>query len=255
MIIAVDAGKHTTKAMSNERQFSMRTLMTENGSILNSDALHVEINGNKYTLGDGESDFDVSKTKLVHKLCTYVSIARLMQVREIDLVTGCPITQFVNKEARQAHADYLRGAVQMTINGERYSFMINSVMVLPETIGAVIANAAEYADKAVGIIDVGGLNCSGAIYSNLKPVKSSVFVMNEGGLMLDAKIKRALNTQFLTNYQDYEIPYIKAEGKFKSVIDGVVQDQLSKIMSECKKYNWNDCFYWRRLTQVPCQAQ
>jgi hypothetical protein len=117
--------------------------------------------------------------------------------------------------------------------------MVNSVMVLPETIGVIISNASEYVSQAIGIIDVGGLNCSGAIYSNLKPVKSSVFVMNEGGLMLNAKIKRALNTQFLTNYQDYEIPYIKAEGKHKSVIDSVVHDQLERIMQECKAYNWN----------------
>jgi hypothetical protein len=159
--------------------------------------------------------------------------------REIDLVTGCPITQFVNKDARQAHADYLRGAVQMLINSERYSFMINSVTVLPETIGIIIANASEYVNQAIGVIDVGGLNCAGVIYSNLKPIKSSVFVMNEGGMMLNAKIKRALNAQFLTNFQDYEIPYIKAEGKYKAVIDGVVQDQLARIMSECKKFNWN----------------
>ena len=238
MIIAVDAGKHTTKSMTNERTFTMRTLMTESASVLNSDSLHVEYGGNQYTLGDGESNFDVTKTKLIHKLCTYVSISKLVQVREVELVTGCPITQFVNNEARQAHADYLRGPVQITVNGERYSFVVNSVMVLPETIGAVMANAAEYANQAVGVIDVGGLNTNGAIYERLKPIRSSVFTINEGGLMLDAKIKRALNTAFMTNFQDYEIPYIK-DGKYKSVIDGMVNEQLERIMAECKKYNWN----------------
>jgi len=239
MIIAVDAGKYMTKALSSERTFGMRTRLSEHGPLLFSDAYAVEFDGDLYSVGDGQSDYDVSKTKLIHKLCTYVAIAKLTNEKEIDLVTGCPVNQFINKDAREEHAEYLKGSVQLKINTESFNFIIKSVMVLPETIGVVINNANDFIDTTVGVIDIGGLNTNGAIYERLKPIKSSVFTINQGGMILNAKIRRALNTAFMANYQDYEIPYVKAEGERKPIIDQVVSEHMANILEECKTYNWN----------------
>jgi hypothetical protein len=250
MLISVDAGKYSTKAITidttsnTKKTFNIRTKLEEQGMILNSDGntYSIEYEGKKYIIGDAASisDLDTSKTKLCHKIATYLSIAALSNVPTIDLVTGCPITQFINKETREEYANFLKQRnVQMKINNTNISFSINNITILPESYGIIMENASEYYNTAIGVIDIGGLNCSGVVYESLKPLKSSVFTINEGGNIIHAKIKRALNTAFLTNYQDYEIPYLKVDGKIKSVVDEVLDAQTKSILAECKKYNWN----------------
>lgn len=240
MIIAVDAGKHSTKAMNAERQaFCMRTKIDEHGLILSGD--QVEFEGKKYVVGDNAQteNFDVSKTHLCHKIATYYAIASLTHAKEIDLITGCPISQFVNKEKRSAHTAFLKGNVRMKINNHPVDFTINTVTVLPESIGVLIENASQYINTIIGVIDIGGLNINAAVYERLNPIKNTVFTVNEGGQIINAKIKRALNTKFLANYQDYEIDYLKANPKTKPVIDNILNQQMDILLAECKKYNWN----------------
>lgn len=243
MIIAVDAGKHTTKAISAERKtFSMRTKLDVDGLMLgNGKTYEIEYENKRYIVGDGANsiDYDVTKTQLRHKICTAVAISKLTQQRMIDLVIGCPITQYINKEERKKHADYFRGNVRIKINKQPFEFSIESVTVLPESFGFIVENAKEFLNGLCAVIDIGGLNTNAAIFRNLKPVPSSVFCVNEGGNMTNAKIKRALNTTFLANYQDYEIPYVKENSKTKPIIDEVLDAQMQRILSECKKYNWN----------------
>jgi hypothetical protein len=207
-------------------------------SILN-DGTPIEFGGKQYVVGCGTNDYDPTKAKLCHKLCTYVAISNLLHgEQEVELVTGCPITHFVNKEARQKHIEFLSGKIQIKIGQTPYNFNIASVTVLPETLGAVMTNPMEYINTLVGVIDIGGLNVNGAIYDRLHPIKSSVFTMNEGGNVTYANIKRALNTNYLANYQDYEIPHL-ADGKVSTVVEDVLDAQFNRIIEECKKYNWH----------------
>lgn len=243
MIISVDTGKHMTKAISQERKsFCMRTKIDEQGLMLgNGNTYEVMYEGVKYIVGDSAQsmDYDTTKTKTRHKICAAVAIAKLTQSHLIDLVTGCPITQFINKEERKKHAAFLNGPIKLKINNKPAEFNIETVTVLPESFGVVIENAKDHMNGIVGVIDIGGLNTNGAIYERLKPIPSSVFTINEGGNMTNAKIKRALNTTFTANYQDYEIPYVREDGKTKPIIEEVLDIQMQRILSECKKYNWN----------------
>lgn len=84
-----------------------------------------------------------------------------------------------------------------------------------------------------------------AIYDCLQPIKSSVFTINQGGEILNAKLKRELNTLLIKNYQDYEMPYLNIDdNKIKPITEKLFKDQLDLILSECKKYNWN-------VTEIP----
>lgn len=243
MIIAVDAGKYQTKAMNQDQRFCMRTKLDTQGLMLNRDGktFDVEYKGTKYVIGDDAQtvDYDISKTKLVHQVSTFVAVANLTQSKEIDLVVGCPVTQFINKETRQKHADYFKGNVQIKVNGTNINFSISSVTVLPETFGVVMSNTNDFLNSAIGIIDIGGLNSSGVVYSHMKPIKSSAFSINEGGLITNAKIKRALNTALMTNYQNYQIPCLKLDNKTRPIVDDVLNQQMHRILEECKQYNWD----------------
>jgi plasmid segregation protein ParM len=246
MNISIDAGKHTTKAITNTNRFSIRTKLEEQGTLITKDAntLAVEYDGKKYIFGDGAqaTDYETSKTKSCHKIAIYVAIATLSgDGYEVSIVTGCPISQFRNKELRDEYAEYIRGGGngRIKINGVDKRFAINNVLVLPESIGVVMENIPEFMNNLIGVIDIGGLNTNAAIYENLKPLPSNVFTINEGGQILNAKIRRALNTSLMTNYQDFEIPYLRMEGRVKSIVEEVTNNQMETILAQCRQYNWN----------------
>lgn len=172
-IIAVDAGKHSTKAImsdpnGNERVFTVRTKIEDYSSIIISkdNTYDIEYNGKRYILGNeaSSSDYDTSKTKLAHKLAAYVAIAILLYPdnvdyciakdidRNVDLVTGCPISQFTNKETRNEYVDYLKEKnIHIKINERNYGFSIDNVLVLPESIGVVIKDATEYVNGSCNL--------------------------------------------------------------------------------------------------------
>ena len=249
MIISVDAGKHTTKAIlataGEKRIFAIRTKLEEQGIMLNQDgkSFAVEYENKKYIIGEAAqiTDYETCKTKLCHKISTYVAIIKLgVGDNLIDIVTGCPISQFRNKELREEYAQYIQDRnIQIKINRDTHKFTINSVMVLPESIGVVAENIPEFMDNLVGVIDIGGLNTNAAIYENMRPLPSSVFTVIEGGEILNSKIRRALNTALMTNYQDYEIAYLRPEGKEKEIVDEILNAQMEIILALCKQFNWN----------------
>lgn len=249
MIISIDAGKHTTKAIlgtaGEKRVFSVRAKLEEQGVIINKDGrtFAIEYEGKKYVLGEGAqiTDYETCKTKICHKLSTYLSVAMLTgNDGNYDIVTGCPISQFRNKELRSEYAEFIKNRnVQIRINSNGHRFGISTVMVLPESIGVVMENVPEFIDGLVGVVDIGGLNTNAAIYEKLKPLPATIFTVNEGGEILNAKIRRALNTALMTNYQDYEIPYLRLEGKIKPIVEEVLNAQMEIILAQCKQYNWN----------------
>jgi hypothetical protein len=249
MLISIDAGKFMTKAVIMEngkfKTFSLRTKIEDyTDAVFNDNKTYmVEFGGKSYLIGEYamHSDYTTSKTRLVHQLVIYTALGILANGCEIELLTGCPLSQFINVSNRNSYADFILGRkyIQIKINGTSKNFTINKVYVYPESIGVLMLNVGDFTNKLIGIIDIGGLNTNGAIYDNLKPVKNSMFTINEGANILFAKIKRELNVAMGRNYQDYEIPYAIYNPDTKSVIGNILTNQLNTIMEECKRYNWN----------------
>lgn len=246
-LVAIDAGKFATKVITGnyENKVYFRTSCIEMDSpILSFDGKTylIEFEGKSYLIGEGVNsfDFNVSKSKISHKLAILLGCA-LLDVSEVNLVTGFPLSLYLNNEFRIAHIEYLRGNYGFKVNGKEKNININTIHVVPETMGVVVTNAENYIESLVGVIDVGGLNTNACLYDKLRPIKSSGFTINEGGVMLFAKIKRALNMKFGLNYQDYEIPHVirKDDLKVNSIINDVINNHLANIFNECQRYNWN----------------
>jgi plasmid segregation protein ParM len=248
-LVSIDAGKYLTKAVITEggkfKTFSLRTKLEEYSEVVFKDTNTYEINygGKSYLIGNNalHSDYDSTKTKLVHQLAIYTMLGLVANRCEVDLVTGCPLSQYLSTANKNAYGDFILGKkyIQIKINGVDKNFTINKVSVYPESIGVLILNIADCAKKIVGVIDIGGLNTNGAIYDDLNPVESSMFTVNEGGNILFSKIKRELNIVTGRNYQDYEIPYVIREHETKHIIANLLKHQLQIIIEECKRYNWN----------------
>lgn len=266
MIIGMDGGKFATKGVKkvgeDYEKFYCRTkveeLMDEGFENGFEKGYIVEHDGITYKIGEEarREDFDVSKKKLHHKLPILLGIAELVgSYDDVDLFLGCPITTFVNKEKKEEFKYFIKGeedSVELIVSkgGANVSkrFRWQSINPLPESIGFIYKEPMYCRDRLIGIMDIGGLNVNGAIYEKLKPIPSTAFTINEGGLILRSKIKDALKVEYDMNVQDYEVPYYMKNGVFENgkrleeadlLIHSVIREQLNIMMDEAKKHNWN----------------
>jgi hypothetical protein len=72
-----------------------------------------------------------------------------------------------------------------------------------------------------------------------------MFSLNRGTLILENRIKTALNEAFLLNVSDYEIPYMIASGgiaavpESKAVIESAIQEFVGQIRREMVVKGWS----------------
>jgi hypothetical protein len=245
----VDPGKHGTKAVCKGKNFYVRTKVEQANAddVINGNTYAIEYKGIKYLIGEEvpNSDYDLSKAKIGHKLAMYLATGMLLDGKneDVQIITGCPLLTFINSELKEAYRQYLfeDKNIDMSIDGKKVKFSIKDIKILPESIGFPYRDVNKYINSLVGVIYIGGLNANAAIYDKLRPIKSTIFTINEGGNILLNKIKRELNKQLQLNFQDYEIPYLfdSDDKRINEIINDVLHQQLDRIFEEAKKYNWN----------------
>jgi hypothetical protein len=260
MLIAVDAGKFGTKGVIKDKGKIKHNYIRTKYEEGTEGALGSNIitwNNTNYILGDEATniDYDVSKERLPHKLTTYATIAEFIgkKCSDVQLVIGCPLYTYLNSEAREQYKSFMMGnksgKIEFKLNGEPVKFQITDITVLPESIGVAYQNPDVNINKLIPTIDIGGLNSNGCIYSKLKPVRESIFTVNEGGDILLAKIQKEINKKLGTNFQEYEMEYVvngnytahdaKQKKQIENIIDSTVTAHLEKIIKEAKRRNWN----------------
>ena len=258
-VIGVDSGKFDTKVYlyspnGNSKKFSFRTKMDETSEDRSTAAKScvIEYNNRRVLIGDEAetSDYDKSKAKEIHKLATYAAIAQSVDYGDhVILACGCPLSIFNNVEERKAYKDFMwdKGELSVILNGKTKKFTIDNVVVCPEGSGLIYKNPAEYKDRLVAIIDIGGLNTNCCIYDRLTPVKSTAFTTNLGANIMRNELKQKLNSTFKdANIQDWQMEDIIRKGYIKSnkeesevLISEFLQKHVSNIMQECVKKGWD----------------
>lgn len=243
-VFGLDLGKHALKVVTGEGRFSVRSKVDEtNETEVANETFLLGVNGKRYMIGDyaTNEDYDVSKEKIHHKLLMYLGLAKFSNgLQDSGLIVGCPISLFLNRDKRESFRTYLLdGAMSVEVNGARRSLNVRDIKIVPEGIGFLYKNPTLYRDKLVGVVDIGGLNTNGAIYEGLKPIKGTEFTLNEGGYILNTKIKNAIKSSVGANVQDYEIPHIIKNGLHPEIVDVVMRGHIQAIVKEMQKTNWN----------------
>lgn len=111
MLISIGPGKFATKAMSATKRIYFPTRLSPNPSIDHTgNTYHIQFQNQTYLLGEQaeQSDFDISKASLPHKLASYTAISQLQEFdHRIQLVLGCPLNIYKNKELRDNYKNYM----------------------------------------------------------------------------------------------------------------------------------------------------
>ena len=251
-LVKVDPGKFAVKAECEGEKFYTKSLIDKIENVATDSGYKVRFFNQEYIIGDDSIpfDYDFEKHKLETKILVNLAVSKLVDKGDkVNVVVGMPIEHWLDRERRNKYEQFLSSKTQMSLIERELdipmSFTINKVVAVPESIGHVARNK-KYQNRTVGVLDCGGANFQGAIYKNGLPLRDSCFTLNEGGYFYLNSIKKAVNSKFKLNYQDYQIPELIEHGsnheekdKIKAEVDRVTKMHLNKVIRECRARNWN----------------
>lgn len=273
--VAVDCGKAETKIsvrVNSDNSIissSFATRVVERGRNGNefddlgafvTGNFQVEYDGHHYTVGNfvseerGFTSTQNSKKDIIHKVATLTAIASVVNTGDnVRVAIGCPIKLYKNQQNRESYLDELlpKGKVEIKINGRDKSFYISQASVYPESTGAPILYSHCFSDKAVGIIDIGGLNINCCVYQDHQLVADTSFTEKLGRRELIEKVRDAIETAEECEFRTYEIEQFIKQGyitntldsqkeeESKGFIEEFMKDHLQEIIDSCIQHTWN----------------
>jgi len=242
MIIAVDAGKFATKAVSEDNKKTI--FRTKSTLITKSLDIEAAGNSNKITFGDksyivgdqGEHiDYSLEKNTVLHKMAIYLAAYRLGCNGPTNAAIGCPTNIYVSKENRREFSDNIKNKPsQLIIDGSEQNISFDRVLIMPESSGVVYMHPEKFKGRRVAVIDLGGRNMNFGIYDDRIPQPSSMFTTNQGSMDIEGRIKRKLEALYKQALSTRDIEQIMDQGgmTYQGKIDPKSMVALEEIYHE-----------------------
>lgn len=258
-IVAVDSGKHLTKAVRIENgeyvnRFSIDTKIIETlEDVSNSpSSFAVRLNGKNYLVGDQSAEYNAvtSKAQDVHKYATYLAVSRMVENEDsVMLVVGCPINLYANRQKREDYIRFMlnlpedhsaageelkdvKSVIELVVNGNPFTFTINRLLVVPETAGFLVKFEEDFLGRDVAVVDIGGLNVNGAVYQTvtnyngndkvdlLQMVGDSSFTLEDGGNIFANNLQDVLNKEYDAGISSMQMRRIIQQGYIRMDKEG-----------------------------------
>jgi len=259
-VIGVDFGNGFTKTSKNNIIFKS-SYMVGFDSDLNKDAIKIELDGEKYTVGverdKGCVDVNVNtryESKL-HEICILTALALSFDemVIRVSIVGGTPTDNYDSLKdlLRNKIMSYSNKSIKITRNKKTITkfIEITNVMIMPQS-AVVFLNPSKYRHTTNFVLDIGGGTAIASIWRGLKLFKART-IGNGGMLRLYTAIAQALNKVLVTDYNTETIQHvldtriirdgigkkfnIDADYKIKNIIDTVIQNHIAQIASNTEE--------------------
>ncbi len=227
--IAIDAGKHSTKAAmydTNTKKTIKYSYRTKIGAgDFRDDSIeantHVfEIDGQTYKIGNGARGdgalLETSKQSIEHKLSILYAIAHFAsdtEVDEINIAIGLPAKEWANVEKREALKEYIFDKNEYTISIKEDSnspvvtktFKIKHKYAYPESMGALWQDDSPEVTKNsyFGVLDIGNLNLNATVWYGIE-LQQDVSITDElGASSIIQGLSQELSAEFSRCDENY----------------------------------------------------
>lgn len=275
-IIIVDSGKFKTKALKFKggkvvEKFEISTTISPTTEVSSTSATQyvVKLNNQATLIGSsgGQMNFDTSKAQEVHRRATYVALSKLgSEETPVILGVGCPLSVWFNTKARENYMRFMLNfeendlrdpnkgdvTVEFEVDGKPFKFIIEQLLVYPETSGFLIKNEERFSGRSIAVVDIGGLNINGVVYQPtgedgmLEPNDATFFTLNKGGNVFMTELQKVLNTEFGLDIQIYEMyehfkrGYIKVDKERSAkIIKEFTDAYIDEIRAKMKALSWS----------------
>lgn len=248
-LVSIDNGYWQTKLYSPPHKIQFRSKYEESDLNINN-AYQLTYEGKNYLVGDGLDNIEIDKTSnKLHKITTITALALISKpgiINNFKVVAMYPLLSY-NKQNKKNFEQYLKSInnINVKLNGQHYILNISDALVFPQTAGVIYTDIEKYKNKLIGIVDIGGLTTQGCIFNNLQLIRESIFTENFGMIILFDKVKKALNSQFNINLQEYELEYIINNGLRKnteqslSIIKNIINTHIELLIKTLRVNRWN----------------
>lgn len=252
--IAVDCGKFNTKfayRVAGELKADViRTSMRKghDGYGKNEGVHQIEVAKEKYTIGDVSDSYSNDNTSLkksidLHRLVTLTAICQALKDASIsgeatvNLSINIPITQYNNKNEREAIENLYKGTHDVVFDGEVIKLNIATVLVQFETAGIITKYRKTFADQNIIICDCGGLNVSRIVLRKGKIMPGSADLNECGSNVLIKAIQKELSKNHGIKHTSEDIMDMVREvqaiqGEDAQIVREVIANELDKITNE-----------------------
>lgn len=259
VLIAVDSGKFMTKAILKSKDkhaiTSFRSKTQEVGQIgidIQNGSYLVDYNEKSYLVGnmvgENHSNFDLTKTIDLHKICIYTAIVDLLHMAnlqvenvEIRLAINIPISSYKDASAKQEYKDFIennRKPIVLSVNGKPVFLNLTDVVIAFEGMGIVYEEMERMRDKHTAVIDVGGLNTTVCTFEGINPIFDSMTVFNGGINMLKGKIGKLINQRYGIAVTSNDLERILQNGYFSHA--GKIQEDSKWLIEQLKTQHFKE---------------
>ncbi len=265
LFIAIDAGKDSTKYVyktdNTLQKCSFRTRVQQIDNfgvdIDNNNSSIVEIDNQCYLIGDMVSEnklsFDVTKTSIQHKIAIYLAIAKVIEKTgdlKVKIAIGAPLNIYKNAKLKAEYRSFIfnGGLVVMKVNRTTVKFVIDDVLILPESIGPIYNSLSEYRTCKASVIDIGGLNANVCRYESIVPQIDTMLTCNKGANVLKNKIAGAFGKEYgvIISLSDVE-EILKDKGLY---LNGIFQNGSYQIITSVMENHLNDIINYAKSNEL-----
>lgn len=218
--ICINNGYFATKVKTASKEFMFESKVTK---ALDKYEANLILDGAMYKVGAGSNDLELDKTiSFTQKACISYAIQKAT-TDNVRVMSALPINAYSNANAREDYKSWL-----LTID------KVKECEIYPEGAAATLCDLSWYKNKLVCLIDVGGLTANCMIFDNGNLVPSTAFSCQLGAIMLENRLRMALQQSELVNVPDYQLKYLTDKPQYKKVID----EYVAEIKQELKKMNY-----------------
>jgi len=227
--IAIDAGKHATKAASynpetkKTRKFTFSTKIGEGDfrdDAIEKNTFIAEIDGKVYKIGNGArgdgAKLETSKQSLDHKLSTLFAIAYFCsdnEVDEVNVAVGLPAKEWAVVQKREDFKEFIfpTDVTEVTIKLDSNAapvtkrFKIRHKYVFPESIGALFQDDSPEVSRNsfYGVLDLGSLNLNATVWQGIELQQDTSVTDELGAFSLIQGLSQELSARFSRCSEDY----------------------------------------------------
>lgn len=269
VFIAIDSGKYATKGLieykTKTSTLLFRTKLQEVSDIgveIQPNSFKVDYEGRQYLIGDmvseNQSDFNLNKETLIHKIAIYTAICELMKKANaifhnvhLHVAINVPINVYKSKSLKESFKGFIENksrTIYFRSKDCQYNFNLNDITICFEGMGLTYTNPTDATSSSSTVVDIGGLNTTYCMFDGVHPDFNSMTVAHVGMNILKAKLEQELVQRYNRNISANDLEQIIQRGYMsymgqimedsKDLISQVKKNHFEQIINYAKQHNY-----------------
>ncbi|MGY5241188.1 ParM/StbA family protein [Clostridium tertium] len=213
-------------------------------NILNS-GFEIKINGNWYTVGDGDFDTTLDKTEKEYFI-PFLAIGIGLSIEKdfVRLVTGLPINQYKNKKEKLLKIIEDNKILDFSLNGVDKKIYIAEAEIFPEGVATYYSLSPEYRrsikEKDIVILDIGGRTTNIVwLKAGLKRSVYKYVSLESGIINIYSEVIKQINSLYTLGLEIEEAESILKNGlevdgekQDLNFVRGIIKNNIDKVFKE-----------------------